>query len=242
MLFGLILALAVLSDRFTPQETSASPLEPASTTPVPSTSPPATPAVPTAATPEPVPEPEPEPAPTSGSGSGSGAGSGSGTGSSAPAAPTPTSPPPPEPEAPGPTPPTVSAPLTPRIVVPGTPRSVSAHPGPGPAQVTLNWAPPASDGGAAILAYEIWRGLALDRLDMGIQVPCCSFIDQAPESAVTYFYTIAAVNVAGTGPSVATYSMSFPDVPPSEPVPELGSLVLVAAGLVVAGLVTVRRR
>jgi hypothetical protein len=66
--------------------------------------------------------------------------------------------------------------------------------------VTLNWAPPASNGGAVITGYRVYRGSTSGTETiyafLGVVT---SFTDTAVTNGVTYFYQVTAVNLVGEG-------------------------------------------
>ncbi len=64
----------------------------------------------------------------------------------------------------------------------------------------LSWSPPASDGGSAVDGYEIWRGtMAGTEVLYATVGNVLSYQDSAAPTPDTYFYRVAAHNVAGTG-------------------------------------------
>ena len=81
---------------------------------------------------------------------------------------------------------------------PGPPNGLTASPGNG--QVTLSWTAPASDGGAAISGYEIYRGTSPGGESSvpvnGTLVPSTSYTVTGLTNGTTYYFTVAAVNQA----------------------------------------------
>ncbi len=82
------------------------------------------------------------------------------------------------------------------VTTPGAPRNLGGAPGDD--QVTLTWAAPASDGGSAILRYEVAVDDSGTWIDAGLDL----------EETVTglangqrYAFAVRAVNAAGTGPA-----------------------------------------
>ena len=84
------------------------------------------------------------------------------------------------------------------ITNPGPPNGLTASPGNG--QVTLSWAAPASDGGASISGYEIYRGTRPGGESggpvNGTLVQATSFTMTGLTNGTTYYFTVAAVNTA----------------------------------------------
>lgn len=83
------------------------------------------------------------------------------------------------------------------ISVPGAPTSLRAQPGNN--QVSLSWSAPASNGGADIDYYIVYRNNAEAARPSGT-----SWIDTAAFNGVTYEYSVSAHNSAGLGPSSST--------------------------------------
>jgi fibronectin type 3 domain-containing protein len=84
--------------------------------------------------------------------------------------------------------------------VPSAPQSLAATAGSG--SVSLTWTPPASNGGAAITGYTIYRGTSPGG-ESGPPVATAagtSFTDSGLTNGTTYYYKVAAVNAAGTSP------------------------------------------
>jgi len=85
--------------------------------------------------------------------------------------------------------------------VPSAPQSLAATAG--NSVVTLSWTAPASDGGAPITGYNIYRGTssgAEAATPMASNVAGTSFSDSTAVNGSTYFYKVAAVNSAGPSP------------------------------------------
>jgi titin len=68
-------------------------------------------------------------------------------------------------------------------------------------QATLTWKPPASDGGAPILSYRIYRGTSpgMEYLHVDAFTLGTSWTDKNITIGRSYYYTVSAVNVAGEG-------------------------------------------
>jgi titin len=84
-------------------------------------------------------------------------------------------------------------------VAPSAPQSLAAKAGDG--SVSLTWSPPASNGGAAITGYNIYRsttpgGEGSTPVKTGVTTT--SYTDTGLTNGTTYYYTVAAVNSAGT--------------------------------------------
>jgi hypothetical protein len=85
--------------------------------------------------------------------------------------------------------------------VPTAPQSLAATAGSG--SVSLSWAAPASNGGAAITGYNVYRGTSAggeSATPVATNVMTTSFTDTALTNGTTYYYTVAAVNSVGTSP------------------------------------------
>ena len=84
------------------------------------------------------------------------------------------------------------------ITNPGPPNGLTASPGNG--QVTLSWAAPASNGGASISGYEIYRGTRPGGESSGpvngTLVQATSYTLTGLTNGTTYYFTVAAVNKA----------------------------------------------
>jgi len=85
--------------------------------------------------------------------------------------------------------------------VPTAPQSLAATAGSG--SVSLSWAAPASNGGAAITGYNVYRGTSAggeSATPVATNVTATSFTDTGLTNGTTYYYTVAAVNSAGISP------------------------------------------
>jgi fibronectin type 3 domain-containing protein len=94
--------------------------------------------------------------------------------------------------------PSGEASATPNATVPSAPSGLVASGGSG--QVVLSWSAPASDGGAAITGYNIYRGTTPggeSATPVATGVNLTSFTDTGVTNGTTYYYTVAAVNAVG---------------------------------------------
>jgi predicted phage tail protein len=69
--------------------------------------------------------------------------------------------------------------------------------------VQLSWSAPASNGGAAVTSYNVYRSTttgAEGSTPIKTGVTTTSFTDNGLTNGTTYYYTVAAVNAVGTGP------------------------------------------
>jgi len=95
---------------------------------------------------------------------------------------------------------------------PSAPLSLEARAG--IARVDLTWQPPASTGGAPVIGYRIYRGVAPGALALHVQVGnVSSYADTGLTNGQTYYYAVSALSVAGEGPHSIEVSASLPTVP-----------------------------
>jgi len=103
-------------------------------------------------------------------------------------------------------------------VAPTAPQSLAARAGDG--SVSLTWTPPASNGGAAISGYNVYRsttpgGEGSTPVKTGVTTT--SFTDTGLNNGTTYYYTVAAVNSAGTSPQSGEVSATPAPAPGTVP-------------------------
>src|SRR5271157_6592075 len=97
--------------------------------------------------------------------------------------------------------------------LPGVPTGLTATPG--NAQVVLNWAAPASNGGSAIQGYRIYRSLTSGTEALLASVPLVlNYTNTGLTNGQLYYYKIAAVNAVGTSANSTEASATpVPTVP-----------------------------
>jgi hypothetical protein len=125
------------------------------------------------------------------------------------------------------------------VTVPSEPRSLQATPG--NARVTVAWQAPASDGGAAVTGYRVYRGVGSGSLQLLRALGAVlTYEDVSAQNGVAYSYQVRAVNIAGEGPPSVKVSAT-PRAPPdtSRPMIAIDSprdgAVLSAREVVVSG-------
>ena len=99
--------------------------------------------------------------------------------------------------------------------IPTDPTIISASPGNG--QIVLSWSAPASDGGSAITAYNVYRGNApgMERL-YTIIGNVLTYTDTNLTNGQTYYYNVSAVSLAGEGVlsvEISATPVSVPSAP-----------------------------
>jgi len=82
--------------------------------------------------------------------------------------------------------------------VPGSPTGVTASSSAG--SVTVRWSPPASNGGAAITGYGVYRATTSGAETLLTTLGnVTSFTDGAVSQGTTYYYEVSAINGVGSG-------------------------------------------
>ena len=106
----------------------------------------------------------------------------------------------------------------PAVTVPGAPTGLTATGG--NKTVQLSWTPPASNGGAMVTGYDIYRSTTQGgegNTPIATGVTTTSFSDTALTNGTTYYYTVAAVNSAGISPQSVEASATPAATVPSAP-------------------------
>ena len=94
--------------------------------------------------------------------------------------------------------------------------------------VSLSWTAPASDGGAAVNGYNVYRGTSAggeSTTPVATNVTTTSFTDTGLTNGTTYYFTVAAINAVGISPKSAEASAS-----PQATVPSAPLMVTASAG------------
>ena len=102
---------------------------------------------------------------------------------------------------------------TPQAAAPTAPLGLTASAG--NASVRLSWSVPASNGGSSITGYNVYRGTSAGGeagTPVATNVTTTSFTDSGLTNGTTYYYKVAAVNLAGTSPQSGEASAT-PQVP-----------------------------
>ncbi|HME53434.1 MAG TPA: PQQ-binding-like beta-propeller repeat protein, partial [Candidatus Lokiarchaeia archaeon] len=101
---------------------------------------------------------------------------------------------------------------TPHITESSAPLSFTATAGKG--FVYLTWASPATDGGSAIIGYDIYRGTTPGgEILMVTAISTLSYNNTGLASNITYYYKVRALNGVGQGPSSTEASVTTWTVP-----------------------------
>jgi len=99
--------------------------------------------------------------------------------------------------------------------VPSAPRNLTYVPG--ASNVTLNWEPPAFDGGSMITGYSVYRGTASGALLLLAPIEnLTTYADEGLLPGVTFYYQVSAKNALGLGPKTPEL-VAMPLSKPSAP-------------------------
>ena len=108
--------------------------------------------------------------------------------------------------------------------VPSAPQGLTATGGNG--TVKLSWSAPASNGGAAVNGYDVYRGTSAggeSATPIVTNVTGTSFTDTGLTNGTTYYYTVAAVNAVGVSPQSGEASATPQAGAPSAPLAVVAS-------------------
>jgi fibronectin type 3 domain-containing protein len=111
-----------------------------------------------------------------------------------------------------------SATPQPAATAPSAPQSLTAVGSNGAVQ--LSWTAPASNGGAAVTGYNVYRGTSAGgegSTPVATNVTTTGFTDTGLANGTTYYYTVKAVNSAGTSPPSTEASATPHATVPSAP-------------------------
>jgi fibronectin type 3 domain-containing protein len=111
-----------------------------------------------------------------------------------------------------------SATPQPAATAPSAPQSLTAVGSNGAVQ--LSWTAPASNGGAAVTGYNVYRGTSAGgegSTPVATNVTTTGFTDTGLANGTTYYYTVKAVNSAGTSPPSTEASATPQATVPSAP-------------------------
>jgi fibronectin type 3 domain-containing protein len=106
-----------------------------------------------------------------------------------------------------------------RVVDPGPPTGLTATPG--NAQVSLSWIAPASDGGAAIVGYDVYLGTSSHGESAapvnGSLITATGYTVTGLTNGTTYYFTVDAVNAAQLHSAPSAEASATPVSPATAP-------------------------
>jgi titin len=103
------------------------------------------------------------------------------------------------------------------ITAPDAPTGLTATPGPGKGQISLNWTAPANNGGSPITGYNIYRSTVAGTQGAQVATVAAGTTTYPDSSGLAngtkYYYEVTAVNVAGEGTPSAQASATTFNIP-----------------------------
>jgi hypothetical protein len=123
---------------------------------------------------------------------------------------------------------------------PGAPSNVTAS-AIGSGQAKVDFSIPASDGNSPIIGYTV-SSIPSGGIDTNAGSPALSHAITGLTNGVSYQFTITATNAAGlTGPPSTVSNSVIPSAGSAAPVPALNPVLLIAAGVVLCGMLWRRK-